>query len=282
MIKSLLDDDDPHDEEEDRKKRRRRGFRRKDDFLSIGLSDSSEESEKPGETVEDIRQGILGISDPAPRTEAEPDSGRPSTESTDTPYGGSFKAPEESALGGDAPELDQMLLELEKELEKEKASESREALQGVHRLPPSTAAPEPAVPDLEIDYGAKPASSYAGSTESDNLGSVEVFRRTGLAWSAAIALFGSVVFMLAIGWVADVLLGTAPWGIVVGIVIGALIGFLQFFRMTSQILKPSSGDFDRLSLRAAAPNSEAPEAVPEQTPEDVTNDEEHKEADAGN
>ncbi len=70
----------------------------------------------------------------------------------------------------------------------------------------------------------------------------ETVRKSGLAWSAAIALFGSVVFCLVIGWFADLLLGTSPWGIVVGIVLGSLIGFFQFFRMTSQILK-NKNDF---------------------------------------
>lgn len=65
----------------------------------------------------------------------------------------------------------------------------------------------------------------------------ETARKSGLAMSAAIALFGSVVFLLVIGWFADLLLGTSPWGIVGGIVIGSIVGFFQFFRMTSQILK---------------------------------------------
>lgn len=65
----------------------------------------------------------------------------------------------------------------------------------------------------------------------------ETVRKSGLAMSAAIALFGSVVFLLIIGWFADLLLGTSPWGIVAGIVLGSVIGFVQFFRTTSQILK---------------------------------------------
>ena len=65
----------------------------------------------------------------------------------------------------------------------------------------------------------------------------ETVRRSGLAWSAGIAFFGAVVFMLILGWGADVLLGTSPWGIVGGIVLGSIIGFVQFFRITSQIFR---------------------------------------------
>lgn len=63
----------------------------------------------------------------------------------------------------------------------------------------------------------------------------ETMRKSGLAYAAAITLFGAVVFMMVIGWFADLLLGSSPWGIVAGIVLGAIIGFVQFFRLTSQI-----------------------------------------------
>lgn len=65
----------------------------------------------------------------------------------------------------------------------------------------------------------------------------ETARKSGLAYAAAITLFGAVIFMLIIGWFADLLLGSSPWGIVGGIVLGAVIGFIQLFRMTSQIFK---------------------------------------------
>lgn len=65
----------------------------------------------------------------------------------------------------------------------------------------------------------------------------ETTRRSGLAWSAGIVFFASVAFMLVLGWGADLLLGTSPWGLVGGIVLGSLIGFVQFFRLTSQIFK---------------------------------------------
>lgn len=62
-------------------------------------------------------------------------------------------------------------------------------------------------------------------------------RKSGLALSAGIALFVAVVFMMIVGWFADLLLGTSPWGLVCGIVVGSVIGFYQFFRTTSQIMK---------------------------------------------
>jgi F0F1-type ATP synthase assembly protein I len=76
---------------------------------------------------------------------------------------------------------------------------------------------------------------YSPSSES------ETIQRSGLAWSAGIAFFGSVAFTLFLGWIADVLLGISPWGIVAGIVLGSIIGFLQFFRITSRIF-PSKND----------------------------------------
>jgi len=65
----------------------------------------------------------------------------------------------------------------------------------------------------------------------------ETIRKSGLAYGAGIALAGSVIFMLIIGWILDSFLGTAPWCLVGGIVLGSVIGFYQFFRITSQILK---------------------------------------------
>ncbi len=65
----------------------------------------------------------------------------------------------------------------------------------------------------------------------------ETIRKSGLAYSAAIILFGAIVFTLILGWFADLLLGTSPWGKVGGIVLGSIIGFIQFFRTTSQLFK---------------------------------------------
>ncbi len=76
----------------------------------------------------------------------------------------------------------------------------------------------------------------------------ETIRKTGLAWSAAIVFFGSVVFMLILGWFADLLFGSSPWGIVAGIVLGSVIGFMQFFKITSRIIN-SSGDLQNTPLK---------------------------------
>lgn len=68
----------------------------------------------------------------------------------------------------------------------------------------------------------------------------ETVRQTGLAWTAGIAFFGAIVFMLFIGWLVDLLVGTSPWGIVGGIVLGSIVGFMQFFRITRQIFRPNT------------------------------------------
>jgi len=65
----------------------------------------------------------------------------------------------------------------------------------------------------------------------------ETARKTGLAFSAGITLFGSVVVLMGFGYLADRLFGSSPNGLVVGIILGAIIGFFQFFRLTSQIFR---------------------------------------------
>ena len=88
---------------------------------------------------------------------------------------------------------------------------------------------------LDDESGPEPYNSFLSPAEPESM--AETVRRSGLAWSAGIAFFGAVVFMLILGWGADVLLGSSPWGIVGGIIIGSVIGFVQFFRITSQIFK---------------------------------------------
>ena len=93
-------------------------------------------------------------------------------------------------------------------------------------------------------FGGDPANLSKSRVErpfaisaAEPLSPDETARRNGLAFSAGIAFFASVVFMLILGWGADLLLGSSPWGIVGGIIIGSLIGFVQLFRLSSQIFK---------------------------------------------
>lgn len=65
----------------------------------------------------------------------------------------------------------------------------------------------------------------------------ETARKTGLAFSAGITLFGSVIALAVVGYLADRFFDSSPKGLIIGIVLGAIVGFVQFFRLTSQILK---------------------------------------------
>ena len=96
--------------------------------------------------------------------------------------------------------------------------------------------PEVQAEDIEeIQPESDVETIYQSPAEPESIG--ETARKSGLAYGAAVTLFGSVIFLLALGWLADWLLGTSPWGIILGIVLGAAIGFYQFFRITSQIFK---------------------------------------------
>lgn len=92
----------------------------------------------------------------------------------------------------------------------------------------TVAPPDPLLPP---DAPVKIKAETYEETTAENM------RRTGLAWSAATVLVGSVIFMMILGWFFDLVFGSSPWGIVGGMVLGALIGFIQFFRITSQIFK---------------------------------------------
>jgi len=81
----------------------------------------------------------------------------------------------------------------------------------------------------------------------------ETVRRGGMAWSAGIVFFSSVAFMLLFGWVVDYLLQVSPWGIVGGIILGSIIGFIQFFRISSQIFDPAKHES---ALRPLMPRDE--------------------------
>ena len=63
----------------------------------------------------------------------------------------------------------------------------------------------------------------------------ETNRKSGIAYAAAFSLFAAVVSGLALGWLLDRWLGTAPWLLVVGVVLGAAAGFYQLVRATSRL-----------------------------------------------
>lgn len=118
------------------------------------------------------------------------------------------------------------------------------------------AAPIEEIPETNFEFSTfnpkpKPESSFVSHQINQNPpeSTAETMRNTGLAWSAAIVFFGSVVFMLILGWFADLLFGSSPWGIVVGIIFGSIIGFMQFFRITSQIINPKKTELQNTPLK---------------------------------
>jgi ATP synthase protein I len=63
----------------------------------------------------------------------------------------------------------------------------------------------------------------------------ETNRKTGIAYAAALALFGAVVSGLLLGWLLDRWLGTKPWLLVAGVTLGSIAGFYEFIRATSRL-----------------------------------------------
>lgn len=97
--------------------------------------------------------------------------------------------------------------------------------------PPEQSRPEPEKVLFQSDASPQQNVGFVPETQA------ETIRKSGLAYAAAITLFGSIAFLLLIGWFVDLILGTSPWATAGGIILGSIIGFLQFFRLTSQILK---------------------------------------------
>ena len=63
----------------------------------------------------------------------------------------------------------------------------------------------------------------------------ETNRRSGIAYAAAVSLFGAVVAGLLVGWLLDRWLGTKPWLLVAGVTLGSIAGFYEFIRATSRL-----------------------------------------------
>lgn len=139
------------------------------------------------------------------------------------------------SIVGNAAESDD-ILELPRDhadmpFEPENASEIFDARTSAPNPPPIIEQPVSAETRAESPMFAMNSEQFQPESTA------ETIRNSGLAYAAAVILLASIVFMLILGWFADLLFGTSPWGIVVGIVLGSIIGFVQFFRTTSQILK---------------------------------------------
>ena len=100
--------------------------------------------------------------------------------------------------------------------------------------------------DNEVETVVLPAFASSHETPKDDVvvqlpyeepSVEETVRRSGIAYSLGIAFFVSVAFCMLLGWLADWLLGSRPWGLVGVIVLGSSLGFVQFFRMSSQMYK---------------------------------------------
>lgn len=141
----------------------------------------------------------------------------------------------------------------------ENIEQNQEVETVVTTTPPTVS--ENAPPAVDANAAQTPPSSEPKSTEVASESRAETLRQTGMAWSAAIALFGSILFFLIIGWFADLLLDTSPWGLVAGIVIGGILGFVQFFRINAMIFKPPKNEFEATSLKASE-NAEISENPP--------------------
>lgn len=239
------------------------------------------ETEDEFESIDEIRTAIETGSMPAKDSvkpfEINHPIGQPEYEKRER------KPPEEPAKSPRELELEKKLAEIEAELLAEKEYQSREILseEKIEKTPnpggQSAAAPGFENPKFFAGEPAKsapaefiPESNAARASEKVSVTSkdfqpesrAETLRKSGLAWSAAIALFGSIVFMMILGWFADTFLDSSPWGITTGILIGAIVGFVQFFRMTSQIFSQKPSEFEQVSLSRNLASVEA-ETIPE-------------------
>ncbi len=178
---------------------------------------------------------------------------RPSAENPETRR--VFEIPEDAKFFVKSPEMADKSALLDEESESESAllaeleklePEDLEFLEKEREAAPVTetaAKPlaEPPIEQTEAERQAEKAYENAHGTifqsEYTPPTTGETIRQSGLAWTAGVVLFASVVFMMIFGWFADLLLGSSPWGLVGGVILGGIIGFIQLFRITSQIFK---------------------------------------------
>ena len=227
-----------------------------------------DESEKKAEKAKDAASGlsIISTDDPVTSKKVPDESGGSKEQKEEETAGPEKEAPvlvDESiiSINVDEDELEAQLAGIENEISLEKApsySKEEQSTQSVAHDP------QPTETGVTVEEAAPPEDRIAVLTKDTVPESkIDTIRNSGLAYSAAFALFGSVVFMLILGWFVDLLLGIKPWGTIVGIVLGAIIGFLQFFRLTSQIINPKPSDFEKVSLLNRFDDMDAP--VPDQS-----------------
>lgn len=167
----------------------------------------------------------------------------------------------------------------------EKKTRGREPeVLGIFGMEPELGEPRPTEPAIELPKEEEPAFERREPAEPpaptillpyEPPTAGESVRMAGLAWSVGITLFGSIVFMLVIGWLADTLLGSSPWGLVVGVIIGSIIGFVQLFRINREIFRRNAAPPETTTLfsatEAAEPSKEPSPVLlpPAETPADV-------------
>ena len=67
--------------------------------------------------------------------------------------------------------------------------------------------------------------------ESDGEG----LRKGFIGYAGVLALVGSILLFLGIGWAADLAFASNPWGITSGIIFGWILGFYQFIRLSAKL-----------------------------------------------
>ena len=259
MIKSIFD------EEEDQENKKARAS--KDDLSLIAPDDTGKEKEKPASESHTTRPEKPGPEDSDNEesliellsgdvSEIDPDE---LERKIDELTAVAKTVRERQARSGEkgSEELVPDLEENEIALEVPGVSETQTSEASPVEIPivekvESKDEPGPVDVDAKVrEQAPGPFEATVSGGEADRsvlLKTADAVRNMGLAWSAGVALFGSVIFMLILGWFADLVLGTEPWGIVAGIAVGSLIGFFQLFRITSQIKNPKPSDFDKVSL----------------------------------
>lgn len=249
MIKSLLGEDETTEKEElkvDKKNSR-------SSAINSILPDDEIES------LEEIKAAILAeperkVDEQVAPFEVERPIGQPKPEGQSDQSERNLENVilEKGRLEEKAERLEKEILAIEKELSEETGSLAKEQVSTTDIKNDSSEKT-----DLLLTQEDGAAKIHISQKPFTPESSGETARKSGLAFSAAISLFASVVFMLILGWFVDLYVGSSPWGIVGGITLGAIIGFVQFFRTTRQIINPQPSDFEKTSLFSSAPDEKS-------------------------